>query len=72
MKRYAIFEMTASGNGGWDLKGIVSKYPPSTNKQEMERTCSLMNKYKSNSWYDFSVYEVNDKNEPMCHGEIIK
>lgn len=71
-KRYAIFELRGTGQGGWDICGIVTKFAPSTDKQSLEEVCHKMNKYKPNSWVDFCIYEINEKDEPMCHGKVIK
>lgn len=72
MKKYAIFQENANGQGGYDTVRMIDKYKPSTNKQEMEDICSMMNKWKPDSWHYFTIYEVNDNNEPMCHGDVIK
>lgn len=73
MKRYAIFQMNANGQGGYHLCKMVTRIDPTEDKQKAVEFCKKMNEYKPDSWHYFQVFEINENNQPLSwnSGEVI-
>lgn len=67
--KFGIFRNNATGNGGWDVDGMIKG--PSTDREELENICKEMNENKLDSWHYYSVYETNDDYQALVRGEVI-
>jgi hypothetical protein len=74
MKKYAIFKMSANGQGGYDLCDMTSSLEPTEDEIKVQEFCKNMNKFKPDNWHYFKVFEINKNGQALSPntGDVIR